>query len=523
MDMAHGVRQQIDGASLTRWIRAGRRKLAAKMVTLFYNCRRLVGTEHTISVRKASEGTGERSPEPSLFFVLWADSPDTRPSRHSLAHVREAVIGRGERDVTRSESALVLRFPDRRISTEHARLSRGAGHWFLVDNKSKNGTFINGQRIDKAQLADGDVVEMGHTFWLFRAAVPGGADSPLDREGSLVAESWAPGMSTLSADMATQLTELVGAAASATPIFITGETGTGKEAMARAAHGLSGRAGAFVAVNCGALPESLLENALFGHSRGAFTGAATDEPGLIVAADRGTLFLDEIGDLPLSSQPRFLRVLEQKEVTPVGRTKPIPVDIRVVAATHHDLEKQVAAGNFREDLWARLAGFIIRLPPLRERREDLGILAAGILASRGANSRLTFSRDAARVLMTYTWPRNIRELVLDIEVAMTRCEGAGEIDLHHLPESVARAASTDRRRAEIAHISAVRGPRPTATEPSLLPESEEEWRALQSRFPEARSMTELAQLAGLAESTLRARRNKHGWPDLFSRSPRRRR
>ena len=321
-----------------------------------------MGTEQTISSRKANEDPGGRSPAPGLFFVLWADSPGTRPSRHSLAHVKEAVIGRGERDATRSGSTLDLRFPDKQMSSQHARLSRGAGHWFLVDDKSKNGTFINGRRIDKAQLADGDVVEMGHTFWLFRAAVPGAADAPLDREGSLVAECGAPGMSTLSADMAAQLTEIVRAAPSAVPIFITGETGTGKEVMARAAHGLSGRTGAFIAVNCGAIPESLLENALFGHAMGAFTGAARDEPGLVQAADKGTLFLDEIGDLPLSSQPRFLRVLEQKEVTPVGKTKPTPVDIRLVTATHHDLEKQVAAGDFREDLWARLASFTIRLP-----------------------------------------------------------------------------------------------------------------------------------------------------------------
>jgi DNA-binding NtrC family response regulator len=125
--------------------------------------------------------------------------------------------------------------------------------------------------------------------------------------------------------------------------------------------------------------------------------------------------------------------------------------------------------------------------------------------------------------MTYMWPRNIRELVLDIEVAMTRCGASGEIDLHHLPESVVRATSTDLTHAEIAHTPAPRGPRPTATDQPLLPETEEDWRALQSQFPEARSMTELARLTGLAESTLRARRNKHGWPDLFSRSPRRRR
>jgi DNA-binding NtrC family response regulator len=498
-------------------------KLAAKAVTLFYNSCRLVGTEQTISVRRTSDGTGGCSPAPGLFFVLCADSPSTRPSRHSLAHVKDAIIGRGDRDATRSDSTLILRFPDRQMSTQHARLSRGAGHWFLVDDRSKNGTFINGQRIDRAQLTDGDVVELGHTFWLFRAAVPGGADAPLDREGSLVAEPGAAGMSTLSADLAAQHIELVRAATSTAPIFITGETGTGKEVMARVAHSLSGRTGSFVAVNCGALPESLLESALFGHSMGAFTGAAKDELGFVRAADKGTLFLDEIGDLPLSSQPRFLRVLEQKEVTPVGSTKPLPVDIRLVAATHRDLETQVAAGDFREDLWARLAGFTIRLPALRERREDVGILAAALLASKGPIPRLTLSRDAARALMTYTWPRNIRELALDLEVAMTRCGASGEIDLRHLPECVARAVSGDPTRAEIAHMPGVRGPRPTATDPPQLPETQEEWRALPLRFPEARSMTELARLAGLAESTLRARRNKHGWPDLFSRSPRRRR
>lgn len=482
----------------------------------------LPGTEDTVSAPKAG-ARARLKQEPCLLRVLWADSPLSLPTRHSLVRVEEAIIGRGERQVTRIGSELALHCPDRKMSTQHARLTRNGDRWVLVDSRSRNGTFVNGCRIDKTSLADGDVIETGHTFWVFRTAVPGGGGEPLDRDGSLIGDYGVQGMATMSAEMAEHLRMVISAAPSDQPIFFTGETGTGKEVMAEATHRLSGRLGSLIPVNCGAIPEPLLEATLFGHAKGAFTGANQGEIGAVRAADQGTLFLDEIGDLPLASQPRFLRVLEQCVVTPVGSTKSIPVDIRLIAATHMDLEKQVEIGRFRQDLWARLAGFIIRLPPLRERREDIGLLTAGFLASRANGDKVSFSRDAARSLLAHSWPLNIRELKRAIGVAITPCGASGEIEFRHLPEGVRCVASVDSGRSELARDPLRQFLRPTATECMRLPENLEDWLALSERFPDARSMKDLARLAGLPESTLRARRDKHAWPDLFSRSPRRRR
>jgi len=179
---------------------------------------------------------------------------------------------------------------------------------------------------------------------------------------------------------------------------IRGHSGTGKEVLARAVHELSGRRGRFVAVNCGGLVESLVQSELFGYRRGAFSGATEDRPGVIRTANAGTLFLDEIGDMPSSSQAVLLRVLQEREVKPLGATEPIAVDIRVMSATHCDLEGLIAAGDFRADLYARLSGFEFRLPPLGERREDIGLLTARLLERAVPGVQLELSPDAARAL-----------------------------------------------------------------------------------------------------------------------------
>src|SRR5207302_1217977 len=189
-----------------------------------------------------------------------------------------------------------------------------------------------------------------------------------------------------------------------------GETGTGKEVIARAIHAASRRPGAFVAVNCGALAPNLVESELFGHKKGAFSGATEDHNGLVRAADKGTLLLDEIGDLPVPTQAALLRVLQQREVLPLGTTKPMPVDLRVVAASHRDLEAEVGAGRFREDLWSRLAGYTAQLPALRDRREDLGLLVAALLARLVQTRPIRFTSEAGLALVQYDWPRNVREL-----------------------------------------------------------------------------------------------------------------
>lgn len=202
------------------------------------------------------------------------------------------------------------------------------------------------------------------------------------------------------------------------PILILGETGTGKELFADAIHKSSRRAGRpFVPVNCGAIAPELANSELFGHAKGAFTGAVRDHKGCFQTADGGTLFLDEIGDLPLDTQVRLLRVLQSKTVTPVGGAKPVPVDVRIVAATHRDLAADVAAGRFREDLFHRLAVGILNLPPLRERGSDVDLLIDHFLeqindegADRPEVIRKKISKDGRKVLITHHWPGNIREL-----------------------------------------------------------------------------------------------------------------
>jgi transcriptional regulator with PAS, ATPase and Fis domain len=210
-------------------------------------------------------------------------------------------------------------------------------------------------------------------------------------------------------------------------VLLIGESGTGKELIARSIHDQSRRAGGpFVAVNVGALPESLIESELFGYVRGAFTGAAGERIGLVEEADHGTLFLDEIGDMPLLTQVKLLRTLENNEVRRLGDNAMRVVDVRVVAATHRDLQVEVAAGRFREDLFYRLNVVQIDLPPLRERREDIGLLASYFLERQGARAgrpQLKFTRDAEALLERYEYPGNVRELENAIEHAVAVTEG----------------------------------------------------------------------------------------------------
>ncbi len=228
-------------------------------------------------------------------------------------------------------------------------------------------------------------------------------------------------------------------AASEATILISGESGTGKEIVARALHSRSQRkSGPFVAINCAAMPESLLENELFGHARGAFTDAKTAEPGLLSRANRGTIFLDEIGDMPLGLQPKLLRVLQERTVRPVGGREEVAIDVRVVAATNRDLESAIEEGRFREDLYYRINVVHIPLPPLRARAGDILPLAQhflGHFAAR-ADKRVTgISPAAAEKLVGYAWPGNVRELqnCMDRAVALTRFEQASVDDL---PEKI---------------------------------------------------------------------------------------
>jgi DNA-binding NtrC family response regulator len=220
-------------------------------------------------------------------------------------------------------------------------------------------------------------------------------------------------------------------------------------------HELSGRPGELIAINCGALPAAILEAELFGYRKGAFSNASEDRLGLVRAADRGTLFLDEIGDLPPSSQVALLRVLQESEVRPLGATRPVKVDLRVICATHRDLLAHVALGQFRSDLYARLAGHLFEIPPLRERREDLGLLTAALLRRIAPGHALRFEPDAVRALCRHDWPLNVRELEKCLASAVVLARG-GPIGLDHVSAAlVARvtppldaAAAAKQRRAD---------------------------------------------------------------------------
>ncbi len=224
------------------------------------------------------------------------------------------------------------------------------------------------------------------------------------------------------------------AAPSPTSVLITGESGTGKEMVARALHRLSGRTGAFVPVNCGALPENLMESELFGHVKGAFTGASQNKEGLYLSAHEGTLFLDEVGELPPALQVKLLRVLQEHKIRPVGASREIQADVRVIAATNRDLESAIEDGSFRQDLYYRLNVITLELPPLRERPEDIPLLAQHFLEkhSRNLAKQLVFRADALRWICSQPYRGNVRELENVVERAVTMALG-DQITLDDLP------------------------------------------------------------------------------------------
>jgi transcriptional regulator with PAS, ATPase and Fis domain len=220
------------------------------------------------------------------------------------------------------------------------------------------------------------------------------------------------------------------------PVFVGGESGTGKEVVARAIHGRSRRGrNRFVALNCAALPEQLMESELFGHARGAFTGALRDKPGLVEEASGGTLFLDEIGDLPPHLQAKLLRLIEEREIRRVGELRPRPVDVRFISATNKDIEKEVGAGRFRDDLLYRLKVLPLELEPLRRRREDIVVLTEFFLDKFGRELGREFvdlTPTASALLQEYSWPGNVRELQSEIQRCLILCENSSlvtEFDL----------------------------------------------------------------------------------------------
>jgi len=396
--------------------------------------------DRTLDVEAAAPATRvSLQSEPHLLVLLECERPLSRSTRHRLGAGGVVTIGRGaQRQCRRTgdyrATELDIRVPDARMSSAHARLDGSLGHWVIKDLQSKNGVRVNGQTIQERPLASGDLLELGHTLFLFQD-VPHG-DGPDDVD---TAESapLANGLLTLVPSLEANFERLSRLARTSVSILVLGETGTGKEVVARALHDLSGREGKFIGVNSGAIPESLLESELFGSAKGAFSGSTTDRPGLVRSADKGTLFLDEIGDLPLPSQAAFLRVLQERRVRPVGGTDAVPVDLRLVSATNHDVERLVRDGKFREDLFGRIAGFRLRLPALRDRKADLGILVAALLRRVAGDKaeEVTLHPDAARALFDYRFPLNVRELENWLATAVALA-GHGVIRQEHLPEPV---------------------------------------------------------------------------------------
>jgi DNA-binding NtrC family response regulator len=401
-------------------------------------------TERTTSSKRDADGLVLHS---MLYLVMECARPLAGGMRISLGKVDEVLLGRAEErglERERDGERVVLRvgIPDKRMSVDHARLRLGGGTVILEDRGSTNGTRIDGERIDQRALKSGDTFELGQTLlrYVELQERPGWRTPDLDCE--LVAAEPA-GLLTLDPLHAGKLDRLKRVAASGVPVMLLGETGTGKEVLARAVHALSRRPGPFVAVNCGAIPAALVESQLFGHVKGAFSGALRDEPGVVRSAHSGTLFLDEIGDLPAPSQAALLRVLQEGEVMPVGATRAVKVDLRVVSATHQPLDALMERGAFRRDLYARLAGFAYGLPPLRDRRADIGLLLAALLRSpkvKGSDE-LRFKVDAARALLHYDWPLNVRELEQCLVTSSVLAD-EGIVRLEDLPPALADAAGS---------------------------------------------------------------------------------
>jgi DNA-binding NtrC family response regulator len=314
---------------------------------------------------------------------------------------------------------------DAYASIKHARIERKPQGFLLRDMRSRNGTFLNGARIFEAQLSDGDRIRIGQTDLFFAWTKQTESTGLLPSSKNLYWQK--------------QLAKLPSIAQAPYAVLLTGPSGTGKDILAQNIHRLSSRKnGAFVSVNCSALSESLVESELFGHVRGSFTGATGDRKGAFEAARGGTLFLDEIGDLPLPLQPKLLRALENNQIRAVGSDRNTETDVRIIAATHHDLRRLVAQERFRADLYFRLHVIQVQTPSLCERMEDFDEL----FYTFAKQMRVRFSHAAIQKLKTHSWPGNIRELKNVVARGKAYADG-GEITEDQVPQLIDILSETD--------------------------------------------------------------------------------
>jgi len=332
----------------------------------------------------------------ALFTVVFHPEAERIGNRFPLDVGEDLPLGRSSQAF--GEGAL-----DRStVSRQHAEVTWSDFEPCIRDLGSRNGTRVDGDGIQTARLRDGSVVELGGIALLVRLGLAAAGPTSLTR------------VVGVSDGIREVLAQVELAAARETTVLLLGETGTGKEVLAREVHRWSQRPGRFVAVNCGALGEGVLQSELFGHTRGAFSGASRARAGLVEEAEGGTLFLDEVGEAPPALQVALLRLLQEREVRPVGSNKARKVDVRFVAATNRELEDGAAAGAFRADLLARLRRWVVRIPPLRERREDIPVLARQFLA-RQTGRPVRLARRLTLRMLDHDWPGNVRELEAFVE------------------------------------------------------------------------------------------------------------
>lgn len=401
----------------------------------------LMATDADITLRTADSQQTER-PTPMLRVLFeGALGPSSMPPQR--LGLRSLMLGRAVSDG--------LKLEDPRASRKHALLRQdGDTGRVVLEDSSSNGTFVNGERIQRVVLEDGDVVRIGDSFLLLRYMPPGLEDAAIPE---LVGDH--PSMWRLRHAIAR-------VAPTDATVLIHGESGTGKELVARAVHELSGRTGAFVAVNCAAIPATLAESQLFGHEAGSFTGANKSHPGYFRAAHGGTLFFDEVGELAPSLQPKLLRVLEEHAVTPVGGTTQVPCDVRVVAATNRDLQTAIDDGSFRGDLYARLAEICIQPPALRERREDILPLLELQLGARAER----IQPNLVEALLLHRFRFNVRELFKIGRQLEIHGAGANKLGLELVEERLSRPAPTRDSAPAPAHRGPTATPGPIARAPA---------------------------------------------------------
>ena len=374
-----------------------------------------------------------------LVRLLAADEPGIPSFRHWLEGVDSVRIFRGPSSVELRGRTLEVAIEDPYASAKHVLVQLKPDEITIRDEGSSNGTYVDGELLPAGgeRRVRTALIEVGRTFFLLRDEEAGSRDSPMMPDGTEPL--------TFHAGFAEGLKRAARLARRSHDLLVVGESGAGKEVVARWLHHQSGRSGPLVAVNCAALPEHLLEDELFGHVKGAFSGAQSDRTGLIRAAHEGTLLLDEVGEMSPALQAKLLRVLEERRVRPLGGEREQPVDVLVIAATHRDLRAMVDEGEFRQDLHARLGLLTVRIPPVRERREDLGLLIRSVLTPLPAGARsLRFELETLRRLLLHDWPMNVREmrtlLLAAVDLAVAEGEGAVVIGPRQVPDGMLASA-----------------------------------------------------------------------------------